>query len=222
MNNVVSNPREEFRKRNLEEWKSFLLKFFQNNIPQSKTWRTKTEIISVLNMIGAEPNLNHLFLPTGGGLDVTGAKVSYEDNCIELLFGKLAYIVKPAYLSFESFGEEYEWAYFRLETLELAPSGIYTETPLDCEELIEISPKKYAERYIWDQGFLEYDESGDEIPLPKSARVISRMFSGAYSIFAKGSIYNATPDSYDALHNKLSESEFRKHIEEAIEYLKNN
>lgn len=222
MKTKEDDPREKFRQRNLKEWKNFLLNLFANKIPQSKTWNNKTEIIKILNTIGEKPNLTHLFFPNGGGLDLTGAKNSAEDNCIELLFDRLAYIVKPDYLSFEYFGDEYEWAYFRLETLELKPSGIYKELIYNFEELTELNPKNYVDRYIWDQGFIEYDENGDEKPLPKTARVITRLFNGALVIFAKGSIYNRTNESYDAWHNKMEPAEFRKHIEDAIEHLKRN
>lgn len=46
------------------------------------------------------------------------------------------------------------------------------------EELIEIRPGEYVERYYWNINSLGYDENGDEIPLPKEARTVVRMCGG--------------------------------------------
>lgn len=214
------NPREEFREKNLKQWKTFLFDLFPGTIPKSFEWKSISEILFVLNKIGSQYNMNHLFFPTGGGLDLTGAKSSYEEGCIELLFDELSYIVKPQSLCFESFGDEYEWAYFRLEADFLEPSGVYDELSRDLEELTEISPLEYVDRSIWDYGYYGTDEDGNEIPLPDTARTIIRFFSGSFVIFAKGSIYNRTSGTYDGRHNQMNSTEFRSHIEGVIEYLK--
>ena len=221
MNNEEINPRVEFRKKNLAEWESFLEELFPNNIPETITWNNKAEIISVLNKIGIEPNLAHLFFPDGGGSDLTGASNSYEAGCIELHCDRVAYIVKPDSLIFESFGNKYEWAYFRLEVLDLEPSGVYNSNISHSEELVELSPKNYASRIVWDQGFIEYDENGDEISLPKTARLVFRILDGSFVIFAKGSFYNRTHESYDAMHNEMTSDEFKKKIYEMKEYVEN-
>jgi hypothetical protein len=45
--------------------------------------------------------------------------------CIELITDGIAHIVRPAHLTFESFDDDPEWNYFRLETETLEPCGVY-------------------------------------------------------------------------------------------------
>lgn len=168
-------------------------------------------------------SLNHAFFPGGGGLDLTGAAQSTEGGCIELHFGGQVEVVKPQKLTFDSFGDNLEWAYFRLETGEIEPSGVYENNSFEYEELTEINPGEYLPRSIWEHGYYGYDENGYEMPLPKGARVISRCFKGAYVIFAKTSIYNQVPGTYDGRHNKMSSERFRNYIaKSALEDSKKN
>lgn len=194
---------------------------FSGEIPRNWTWVGLHDMLTILNKIGSVPNLNHTFSPTGGGLDLTAARLSKEPECIELDFDGIVSILKPRKLTFDSFGDDWEWAYFRIECSSLKPSGIYEATTRKSEELTEINPAQYKERSVWDDGFFGRDENGDEIPLPRHARAVTRHFSGAFVIFAKGSIYNANPGTYDARHNKMTEDEFRKHIQAAIDYVRN-
>jgi hypothetical protein len=216
----MNNPRKEFREKNLVEWEKKLNELFPSGIPKTKTWTSQAEIIEVLNKLGKPPSLNHTFLPTGGGLDLAGARISREPGCIELDWGDGVNIIKPLKLTFESFDADLEWAYFRIECRPLAPSGVYDSTVYQSEELTEVRPKEYAHRSEWDERNLGYDENGKEIPLPKGARVVTRNFSGAFVIFAKGSLYNQNSGTYDARHNKMTEDEFRTHIKGVIQYLK--
>lgn len=207
---------DEFIKENLLKWEKVIKEIFPNEIPNRYTWRNIDEIISVLNKLG---NISHAFMPSGGGDHLCGAKKSLEDGCIELDFGAME-IVKPISLTFHSFSPEYyEWAYFRLETGGLKPSGIYQNLNHDYEELTELPPGKYVNRSVWDAGFFGYDESGDEIPLPKGTRVISRLFKGAYVIFAEASSYNRVSSTYDGRHNKMSSEEFEDYILNIIKRL---
>lgn len=141
-----------------------------------------------------------------------GARESIEPGCIELLFPGGVYIVKPSTLLFRSFGPEYEWAYFRLETERLNPSGIYEKLPYPHEELLELRPGHYVEYSVLERGFYGYDENGYEKPLPAEARPLTRVFEGSFVIFAKGSTYNRNPDTYDARHNKVTAEQFEQYI----------
>jgi len=216
---TVINPREEFRRKNLIQWEEFLKKLFENKIPAYCKWTSIDSIISVLNQIGAEQELTHTFFPSGGGLDLTGAATSHERGCVELLFsGSNIKIVKPQSLSFHSFEDNYEWAYFRLETDCLELSGVYeydadeSNSIIRCrEELTEISPGNYIDRGFWDEN--EYEGE----PLPDESRIVTRYLNGAFVIFAKGSIYNIVPDTYDARHNKMNSEEFNKYIANQIQ-----
>ena len=72
---------------------------------------------SVLDTIGAKPQSNHTFFPTGGGLDILGLFLNEEESgCLALKTCNNSYeVVKPSALLFESFGSELEWAYLRIE-----------------------------------------------------------------------------------------------------------
>lgn len=99
-------------------------KLFPTSIPKRVIWEDVNDIVKVLKVVSTYDNLNHLFFPSGGGLDLEDVRLSYEEGCIELDF-KLLDIVKPKRLLFESFGYDHEWNYFRLEADELEACGVY-------------------------------------------------------------------------------------------------
>ena len=92
---------ENFKIENENDWKKIHQSIFGDSIPKHLEWTNIDDIIKVLNIIGSIPNSNHLFLPDSGGLDLGGAKLSYEKGCIELDLGS-AYIVKPKALIFNT------------------------------------------------------------------------------------------------------------------------
>ena len=210
----------DFREQNLKEWENLLDDLFKGTIPNNYLWTNIFDIIDVLNFIGRTPPINHTFFPTGGGLDLSGAEESVEKNCIEIYFNtSAAYIVKPDVLTFQSFGVSHEWSYFRLDTKQLKPSGVYENLTGQHEELTEIRPGVYVDRIYWDGGYYGQDEYGQELSLPESSRVITRFFSGSFVIFAKGSTYNANSSTYDARHSKVTAGEFRNYIARTIDRL---
>lgn len=198
----------DFYEKNRQAWIDIQNKIFPTGIPKNCEWTKLEDIISVLNTIGSVDNSNHMFYPTGGGLDVESSKLSSESNCIEIFTG-LTDILKPKRMIFESFSDPI-WNYFRIETSELEPSGVYEEKDYPSEELTEIESGKYVNRSNWDEG--EY--KGQK--LPKSARVLTRHLKGSFVIFAKSSYYNRNSSTYDARHNKMTSEEFREYIEKVI------
>lgn len=210
---------ENFHEQNLEQWFEIQTKLFPTSFPKRVIWEENEDIIKVLNVIGSYDNLNHLFFPDGGGLDLEGAKKSYERDCIELDFGGLTDIVKPKRLIFESFGADPEWNYFRLELDELESSGVYKnedekipyEKNHDRESVSEIYPGSY-DKYDLVEHRYDYNEMGYEIP--ETARHVSRFFRGSFVIFNKRSTYNLTSSTYDGRHNKMTTDEFREYINE--------
>lgn len=210
--------RPEFREKNLPKWDELLWTLFKGNIPTGCRWETKEDMINVLNHIGKYPNVNHTFLPSGGGLDLKGAADSYEPGCLELRLGEQgAYVIQPRALTFQSFDAPHEWSYFRLDTDPIQPSGVYEGLHRQSEELTEISPLEYVERIYWDEGYCGYDENGYLAPLPESARLVIRFFSGSFVIFAKASTYNAINETYDGRHSKMSAEDFRQYIARTVE-----
>lgn len=49
-------------------------------------------------MISHYDSLNHLFFPSGGGLDLDAVFDSYEEHCLEMDFGGLRQIFNPKIL----------------------------------------------------------------------------------------------------------------------------
>lgn len=221
----------DFIERNKKDWIEIQEKIFHTGLPERKEWNNRNEIVNVLKIIGSIRNSNHMFFPRGGGLDVEGADISVEDNCIEINTGGLIEILKPSRLIFHSFNADPQWNYFRIETLNLEPSGIYEDKDYSDEEnesspeenlsnfysdeeLCELSPGVYISSIYWDEG--EYD--GEK--LPTSARVVTRHFKGSFVIFQKTSIYNRNSSTYDGRHNKMTDEEFRNYIQYTINHIK--
>ncbi|MBB5061402.1 hypothetical protein HDF16_006138 [Granulicella aggregans] len=187
-------------------------KIFSNGIPTSAQWTDIAKMSAVLEIVGSQPNSNHMYFPRSGGLDLAGsAPYKEEPGCLELKVGDHASeVVKPSALLFESFGTDLQWAYFRLECEPLQDSGAYTAPQGGSEEVVLLAPgKAYAPRSAWDNG--EYEGKS----LPISAHLITRSTGGGpLVIFSKGSSYNfSESDTYDGRHANLNAAEFRDYIQ---------
>jgi serine/threonine protein kinase len=147
---------KDFQTRNPLEWQELQKQLFPSSMPQRVIWENIEDIVYVLNLIGSIRALNHMFYPTGGGMDLEGARLGLEPSTIELIIDdKVVEIIKPKRLIFESFEFDAEWNYFRIETDELNPTGI-DESSSTREELVEIAPLEYISRTYWDEGY--YDD----------------------------------------------------------------
>ncbi len=216
---------EDFHKRNIKQWFEIQTKLFPTSIPKRVIWDNTNDIIKILKVVCTYDNLNHFFFPSGGGLDLQDARLSVEENCIELDFQMIG-ILKPKRLLFESFGDRHEWNYFRLEADELQSTGLYNERnnqPYEnnhfFEEVTQLQPGQY-EDYSYLENMTENyeDEDEDEYQFPTDAKHITRWFRGSFVIFAKRSIYNLTSSTYDARHDKMSTDEFRDYIQRVINH----
>jgi serine/threonine-protein kinase len=194
-------------------WKKIHESIFGNYIPESYRWTKLDDIIKILNIIGKFTFSNHMFFPNGGGLDLEGAKKSGEENCIELS-AYFDYLVKPKHLAFENIDSEFEWNYFRLETENLEPSGVYKNLSKEfyTENVLEVKPLQYI-----DLCYLETNEYNGK-KIPKNARQVIRVLRGSILIFKKSSIYNSIPQTYSGIHDRFDEHEFRHFIEEGYKY----
>jgi len=197
--------KSNFTKRNLSQWKYVQKRLFGEIIPDRTSWSNREDIVKVLNLLGRMPNLNHMFVPTGGGIDLSSAEKAAEDGCIALnSFG--TDIVKPRKLIAESISKDYIWSYFRLELDILEP--IFEDIGFEYEELTEDIPGHYLSPICGNYGYYE-----DDLPLPEGYRIVSRYLRGNYVIFLKTSIYNKINGTYDARHDKMNTEEFREYIE---------
>lgn len=206
----------EFTRRNRQDWVKAVERMFPGGVPESARWTSLRDIVQAISGV-AKRNLNHTLFPSGGGLDVTGIKESAESGCLELIVGTVAYIVRPAFLTFHSSAANPSESYFRLTAQPLAPSGVYPGLTGDHEELVELAPTQYYHRSAWDEQSLGEDDRGKRIPLPKGSRLAIRYFQGVFLIVAKGSLYNSFPETYDGRHNKMSDSQFRGYMEQLID-----
>lgn len=200
---------KDFHTRNLTEWTELTRKLFPLGAPTRSTWEGVDAVCLVLAEIAKVPSLNHMFYPTGGGNTITAVSRAVEEGMIALHIGeRMVAILKPLKLTFESFGNDTNWSYFRLEAAPVAPSGVEDAISLDRthEALTEISPGHYVPYACWN-----HDEYKGE-RLPDSARPVGRYLKGAFVFFSTRSTYNANTDTYDARHNMMSEEEFRAYI----------
>ena len=229
----------ETKMKQLALWREMASDFFGSKPNDTVEITDKRQIIKALNFIGKSKALNHTFMPSGGGLDLTNAVASNEKGLVELDFGGSAKIVNPDSFTFHPVGDNPEWWYFRLNTSPFAPSSVYEVEDEDekaytsvsdgevaeqmkyyGEEVLEIAPGDYIDRSFWDINHLGYSESGHEIPLPKNARVVTRKYNGgAFVIFPKFSIYNHNPATYDARHNRMSDEQFELYVGEIVNKL---
>ncbi|MEF8683257.1 UNVERIFIED_CONTAM: protein kinase [Bacillus cereus] len=184
---------KDFQKRNPYEWRRIQEELFPTAIPSRVIWEDKEDIVNVLNIIGSIPNLNHMFYPGGGGMDLLKVELATEPDCMTLYTG-LIDIVKPKRLLFESIGKDSQWNYFRLEISSLNP--IINRNSLGYEQLLE-----------HDKGYEEYSEYSQ-------GRTVDRFFEeGAFVIFQKTSTYNKISATYDGRHSKMNTDEFKSYIE---------
>lgn len=210
---------EDFHQRNQEQWFEVQAKLFPTAFPKRVIWEDINDIVGVLKVLCMYDNLNHMFFPRSGGLDLEDVRLASEDGCIELDF-QLVSIVRPKRLVFEAFGYDPEWNYFRLELEELEPSGVYKKEQTekyDHEEVSELSPGYYEEYGVLEEKS-HYQEMGFEIS--ETARQVTRWFRGSFVIFNKRSKYNLTSGTYDGRHNKMGTDEFREYIQRNVDHFK--
>ena len=199
----------DFKKSNLSQWEYVQRKLFGKIVPDRASWSDREDIVKVLNLLERMPNLNHMFVPTGGGIDLDSAEIAAEEGCIALneSFGNPD-IIKPKRLIVENISKDYEWSYFRLELEALQPIFQDEDFDFEFEEVTEDIPGHYESWICANYGYYENGE-----PLPEGARMVARYLRGSFVIFLKTSIYNQINGTYDARHNKMDSEEFRQYIE---------
>lgn len=205
---------QDFSKRNQEQWYEIQKKLFPSAFPKRVIWSDINDIIIILKVICTYKNLNHVFLPTGGGLDLLDSKLSVEQSCIELQFFS-KHIVKPKRLLFESINYDPQWNYFRLE-LELLSRAVITK---DCfgdsirEDVTQLSPGQYKDSNYYENSYYREQED-DEYVRPTEMEYVTRWLSGSFVIFSKSSTYNSISSTYDGRHNKMDTDKFRDYIQQ--------
>lgn len=196
-------------------WELRLNQALPNPIPTSCSWSSPSEIAKILSHFG-RANLNHTFFPDGGGLDVEKFTLNGAGFLELQVEPRMSYICMPTRLHFEHFEDNPEDSFFLLESDGLEPSGV-TSLFQNHEEVVELEPGRFVERYVWDEQSLGYDEFGRSMPLPDTARVVIRYTKGQFLIASKGSIWNRRRridvDLYMPSHNYMTATELRASLQ---------
>lgn len=196
----------DFQLRNAYEWREFAEKFFPLQSPREATWTGPDAIITVLSEIAKVPSLNHLFFPNGGGMTLRAVRRAAEPGFIDL-DTDYAVLLKPAKLTYVSFGFDPNWDYLRLEIEPVAATGHYHVKPEDyVEYLSELLPGEYAHPDVYEDRFDRDRE------LPEGSRAVERYLKGTMVFFSTSSPYNRDSSTYDARHEKMSEAEFKAYM----------
>ncbi len=194
-------------RRNLSQWRYVQNLLFGKYIPDTCEWTDINDIVDVLNVLSRKTTFNHMFFPSGGGLDFEVAELASEKGfiCIKALG---YFLVKPKLLRVENIGKDYIWSYFRLELYEVDPiEDNYVSESLPYQQLTEDVPGNYVSWKCGNYGYYENDQ-----PLPVDYRMVERYLRGSFVIFSKFSIYNEISATYDARHDKMDTEEFRAYI----------
>lgn len=201
---------EDFESRNLTEWLEVQNILFPMGSPAHAEWTRKEDIIAVLSIIAERKSLNHMFYPSGGGMDLIGVEAAGEPGAISLLVGsQSAEILRPKKLCYESFGLDPEWNYFWLEADEIEPIADIALSYNGFDQyLTELDRGEYTGPEAWEHSEFNY------APLPVTTRRVNRYIKGAFIFFSKASRYNATSRTYEGWQN-VGEVRFRKLIEGA-------
>ncbi|GAB3840959.1 hypothetical protein [Hymenobacter jeollabukensis] len=200
----------EFQTQSRGEWIKLLDALFPHGLPTRASWDDQAAICAVLNHLGTAAQLHYAFLPTHGGLNLSGAQPNGSTGLTELYLGSQVWICQVANLSFESFGDrnDYQWCYFRIElgALPAVPES-QPEGNGYYQRLTELAPGQYLPPQDFDNRFEEESE------YLKSARLVLRYLKGSIVLFKAPSVYDALDHSTSAAHEPLSADAFRNRVE---------
>lgn len=203
----------DFHKKSRAAWVEAITGTVGASPPETSEWTTATSIQNVLSGVVADTK-NHALLPTGGGQDIDSVSQSVEKGCIDLMVGRVAYRLKPKRLVLKWIDEHPAESFLLLEADNLAPA--IHQNASGSEEVVDLGGGEYIDRSAWDDGHRGYDQSGREIPLPKSARLVVRWLGGKFLLLCKGSLWNGDPGTYDGRHAKMTAEQIREIIERSI------
>ncbi len=204
-------------KANLLQWVEINHKIFPLHEPDHAEWTDLGRMVGILNTLGTYESLNHLFFPNGGGLDLTGARLTKEPQSIEMEFGGLVFEAQPKKLVYERISDDFQWSYFRLELKEIEPQ--YKQYVVDpyMEEYGEVM---LADGTIKAIPLKKYDELDEREIVQLKARHIVRYLKGSLVVFHKNSLYNQLVSKYRGEHDKMPAEEFKRQIKELAEKFK--
>lgn len=196
-------------KENLLQWVEINHKIFPLHEPDHAEWIDWGRMVGIFNILGTYENLNHLFFPNGGGLDLTGARLSRDSQGIDLEFGGLVFEAQPEKLVYERISEDFQWSYFRLELKTIEPQFKQFVVDPYMEEYGEVT---YADGKIDAIPLGKYNDMDENEIKRLNARHVVRYLKGSLVVFHKNSLYNQLVSQYRGEHEHLSVEEFRRQI----------
>ena len=166
------------------------------------------QILSVLGMIvGHHKILNHVMIPSSGGLDLEAVEKANEEGCIYLHMRLETILVRPKALAIATYDKP-EWNYILLETEKQQP--ILGGGDKYGEVVVEDRPAHYVSADYAQYGVYDYD-SGEK--LPEGYKVLCRQLKGSFMIVPKKGGYNNINATYDGRHDKMTSIELYRYVE---------
>ena len=206
----------DFACDNPEQWLAALAAAFPAGIPETSSWHLVREMAAVLQAF-CRPNLNHVLLPGGGGMDMLACGPGKLADTIELSSDPcIAYICQPTRLTFEYLPSAPWESFFLLESEGLQPFTSALQEGRTREEAVELPDGRLLERSCWEPGTYRPSPDADDVPLPASARRVKRFFRGKFLVVAKSSWWNSVPEAYDDLQAPHSAAQIRARIEAVV------
>jgi hypothetical protein len=210
--------RRDFRARSLSGWSLAVRELAEG--AHGAAWHEPAEVARALARLATHAPLNHCYLPAGGGLDLSDARVAEgEPSCVELAFeaGTVHRIVRPAVLRLVRAQRDPldEWCYVRLECAALPAVKPHRDPHVYEETVRELAPGRYADLPYPARAAHDPERAP---PAPARGRVITRQLQGTCLLFAKGSVYNAL-GAYDGGHGALPHAELAAAIQLIVDRL---
>lgn len=164
-------------------------------------WSGTGSIVTVMNLLSRRHGLNHLFLPSGGGVAVESVAATEGGLMLAMKTSERMFLaVKVRRLTLERFSEDPEFSYAVLETDDVAPLGL--EERLiddDCEKLKQVN----------DFDFVADDRDDDEPRNPEVRNLYRRYLKGGLFVLAPTSgVYNDV-DGYNGTARMLGREKLR-------------
>lgn len=172
-------------------------------------WAGTGSIVTVMNLLSRRHGLNHLFLPSSGGVAVESVAATEGGLMLAMKTSECTFlVVKARRLTLERFSEDPEFSYAVLETDDVAPLGV--EKRLiddDCEMLKQVN----------DFDFVPDDRDDYEPRNPEVRNLYQRYFKGGLFVLAPTSgVYNDV-DDYNGTARKLGREKLRARFQSYFE-----
>lgn len=194
-----------------KEWFFIQNQLFHTPVTSAR-WTDLDNIVKILQYVTKRRNLNHMFIPTGGGTDAEKVEKAYEKGHIFIYNIGQVIQLKPKNLYMECFTDP-TYNYFLLEAEKIGP--ICKENNDTIREYCAALPN--GEYVISDgisYGVYNYDS---DKKLPQGTLLVERYTGGKFLFTFKMYGYNNINSTYDARHNDATIQEFRSYME-AIEF----